>query len=148
MAAPPERVYDLISDVTRMGQWSPECVRCEWLDGATGPEVGARFKARNKRGLLRWSNSPTVVAADRGREFAFSRKTPGAGEYVWRYQMAPTPDGGTDVTESYESVRPESRAVSSFVSLFTPGDEASHLQTGMMTTLNRIKQAAESDGRS
>ena len=45
---PPERVYELVSDVTRMGDWSPECTSCSWTDGATGPAVGARFKARNK----------------------------------------------------------------------------------------------------
>lgn len=126
-----------------MGEWSPECYRCEWLDGATGPTVGARFKARNKRGLLRWSNSPKVVVADRGREFAFSRTVFGGGEYVWRYSLTPSPDGGTEVTESYEAVRPESRLMSAFVHLFTPGDEASHLHSAMTVTLERIKRAAE-----
>ena len=43
IAAPPEAVWDLISDVTRMGDWSPECYRCTWLDGGTGPRAGARF---------------------------------------------------------------------------------------------------------
>ena len=38
VSAPPERVYGLISDITRMGEWSPECRRCEWIDGATGPD--------------------------------------------------------------------------------------------------------------
>ncbi len=27
----PERVYALLADVTRMGEWSPECVRCQWM---------------------------------------------------------------------------------------------------------------------
>lgn len=143
IAAPAERVYDLVSDITRMGEWSPECVHCEWIGGATGPEVGARFKARNRRGLLRWSNTPTVVAADRGREFAFSRVALGAGEYIWRYSMVPISDGTTEVTESYEAVRPESRLVSSFVSLFTPGDEKSHLKISMSATLERIRKVVE-----
>jgi hypothetical protein len=54
-------------------------------------------------------------------------------------------DGGTDVTESYEAVRPENRIMAAFVSLFTHGDEASHLRTGMAATLQRIKQAAEAE---
>ena len=48
IAAPPERVYELVSDIRRMGEWSPECKRCSWARGATGPAVGARFKARNQ----------------------------------------------------------------------------------------------------
>jgi len=143
VSAPPERVYELVADVTRMGEWSPECYRCEWLEGATEPTVGARFKAHNKRRLLRWSNSPTVVVADEGREFGFSRTMLGAGEYVWRYRFEPSPDGGTQVTESYEAVRPERWLNSAFANLFTPGDEASHLRSAMAVTLGRIKGAAE-----
>src|SRR5581483_683827 len=86
IAASPERVYDLIADITQMGRWSPECHRCEWVErDCRTPQPGARFKAHNKRGILRWSNTPTVIVADRGREFAFTRTAFGAGEYVWRY---------------------------------------------------------------
>lgn len=79
ISAPPERVYDLVSDITRMGEWSPECRSCRWTGGASGPAVGARFKARNKgRRGMSWFNTPTVTVADSGREFAFNRKGPGA----------------------------------------------------------------------
>ena len=138
--ADPERVYDLISDVTRMGEWSPECYRCDWIDGAHAPSAGARFKARNRRGLLRWSNTPTVIVADRPNEFAFSRHSLGAGEYVWRYRLR-THGDGTEVTESYEATRRESWIVSNFVRLFTPGTEAAHLRAGMERTLERISAA-------
>ena len=49
--APAEAVYDLVTDVTRMGEWSPENEGGEWLDAARGPVVGARFRGRNKRKL-------------------------------------------------------------------------------------------------
>jgi uncharacterized protein YndB with AHSA1/START domain len=141
VTAPPDLVYDLISDVERMGEWSPECYRCRWIGKPKGPAVGSRFKAHNKRGLLRWSNSPKVLVADKGREFAFSRTNFGAGEYLWRYHLEPTEGGGTEVTESYEEVRPETRLVAAFVnSLFTPGGQTSHLQNGMAQTLERIKK--------
>jgi uncharacterized protein YndB with AHSA1/START domain len=144
VAAPPERVYELVADITRMGEWSPECYHCEWIGDATAPEVGARFKARNKRGLLRWSNTPTIVAADVAREFAFVRSMPGAGEYRWSYKMTPDNEGGTQLTESYEAVRPERWLNSAFANLFTPSrDEQSHLRRGMEATLARIKDAAE-----
>src|SRR5258708_6330417 len=86
--AGPEVVYDLVADVTRMGEWSPECVGCEWVDGATGPAVGARFRGRNRHGLARWSNKPRVVAADRGRMFGFVATDPiGRDMTRWTYRL-------------------------------------------------------------
>ncbi len=71
--ADPRTLYELISDVTRTPEWSGEVIACEWIDGATGPVVGARFKARNKRRWFSWSNQPEVVTADPVRDFAISR---------------------------------------------------------------------------
>jgi len=142
--APPDRVYDLVSDVTKMGDWSPECHRCHWVGGATGPEVGARFRAWNRRSLLRWSNKPTVVAANRGHEFAFSRRSPGAGEVVWRYRLRPD-GGGTRLTESYEAVRRASPAVIWLtLRLMRISDREADLRQAMASTLGRIKARAES----
>ena len=143
--APPERVYDLVSDVTRMGEWSPECTRCEWTGDATGPTVGARFKAWNRHGLARWTNRPTVVAAEPGREFAFARTNLGAGEVVWRYRMRPA-DGGTELTESYEAVRRASPLlIWVILRLMRVTDRQADLRAGMHATLERVKQAAERD---
>ena len=89
-----------------MGEWSPECIRCSWTKGATGPEVGARFKARNKGGRgPAWFNTPSSPSPSRGREFAFNRSGPGIGSYTWRYVLEPTPTG-TRVTESFDAERP------------------------------------------
>ncbi len=44
MAATPERGWNLVSDVTRIGRYSPGTFEGEWIDGATGPAVGARFR--------------------------------------------------------------------------------------------------------
>lgn len=72
--ATPEALYDIVADVTRAPELSPEIERCEWLDGATGPAVGARFRATNRVGRRRaWRNTPVVTVAQRGKEFAFSR---------------------------------------------------------------------------
>jgi hypothetical protein len=144
MAAPPETVYGLISDITRMGEWSPECKQCEWIDGATGPAVGARFKARNQapKGAP-WFNKPVVVAADAGREFAFSRSGPGIGAYTWHYRLEPIP-GGTRVTESFEATRPLAKTMNWLTHKWTgSSDRDEDLRIGMETTLSRIKQAAE-----
>jgi uncharacterized protein YndB with AHSA1/START domain len=101
--APPGRVWDLVSDITRIGEFSPETFEAQWLGGATGPRVGARFRGhvrRNGRGPVYWT-SCTVVACDPGREFAFAVHGPGDTVVnTWRYRLAQVADG-TDVTESF-----------------------------------------------
>jgi hypothetical protein len=145
IAAPPALVYDLVSDVTRMGEWSPECFQCAWSKGATGPVVGARFKAKNRGGRgPSWSNSPTVTTADSGRAFAFNRKGPGIGSYTWRYVTEEIPTG-TRLTESFDAERPLSKAMSLLTMKWTgSADRDADLHQGMLTTLERIKAAAES----
>ena len=59
--ATPDTVFALVSDVTRMGEWSPETIHCEWVEGATGPAVGAKFKGTNKLGFYKWSTTPTIT---------------------------------------------------------------------------------------
>jgi hypothetical protein len=144
IAAPPDVVYGLVSDITRMGEWSPECRSCRWTGGATGPAVGARFKARNKgqRGPS-WFNTPTVMTADPGREFSFNRNGPGIGSYTWRYRFAPTA-GGTRVTESYDVERPLHPAMNWMTEKWVgSADRDADLRQGMQVTLARVKAAAE-----
>jgi hypothetical protein len=142
--APPERVYDLVADIPRMGEWSPECYECKWSKGATGPAVGARFKAKNKGGRgPSWFNSPAVTVADRGRAFAFNRSGPGIGSYTWRYDLEPI-DTGTRLTESFEAERPLGSLMSWITQKWTgSADRDADLHEGMLTTISRIKAAAE-----
>ena len=144
IAAPPERVYELISDITRMGEWSPECRRCTWAKGATGPAVGARFRARNKGGRgPSWFNTPTVTVAEPAREFAFNRSGPGIGSYTWRYVLTPTATG-TRLTESYDAEKPLPAAMTWITEKWVGSDDRdADLRVGMETTLDRIKAAAE-----
>ena len=143
VAAPPETVYSVVSDVTRMGEWSPETFRCVWLDGATGPAVGARFKGSNKRGVFRWSTSPTVVAAEPGKEFAFVTEFRGQKLTQWTYRFEP--DGtGTKVTESFEMVADEPRFIDWVQrNVMRLKDRQADLVAGMQETLGRIKAAVE-----
>ena len=142
--APPDRVYALVSDITRMGEWSPECVSCEWTKGSTGPAVGARFKAKNKGGRgPAWFNTPVVTVAEPGREFAFNRSGPGIGSYTWRYVLEPTTTG-TRLTESFDAERPLGKTMSWLTMKWTGSqDRDEDLRAGMTTTLARIKAAAE-----
>jgi uncharacterized protein YndB with AHSA1/START domain len=136
--APPDTVYAMITDVARMGEWSPECVKAEWVEGE-GPQVGARFRGHNKLNwLIRWSTTPTVKVADRGKEFTFETGKPGKEDTRWTYQFAPK-DGGTELSESFEALR-----YSAFFKIVDPPRRRTRqLQQGIEATLQRIKQAAE-----
>lgn len=95
--ATPEAVYDLVSDVTRTGEWSAQCRAC-WWDEGDGARVGAWFTGRNETPSRTWETRSQVVAADRGREFAW---VVGGRLVRWAFSMEPA-DGGTRLTESWE----------------------------------------------
>ena len=90
MAAPPDRVWALVSDVTRIGSYSPETFEAEWIDGATGPAVGASFRGhvkRNGKGPIYWTTC-TVTECVPGSTFAFGVGAPGKTPLnVWRYDI-------------------------------------------------------------
>lgn len=139
--APPAAVYDLVSDVTRMGDWSPETTSCRWIDGATGPAEGARFRGTNRRGPSVWTTTCTVTAAEPGRRFAFEVDFWGVPISSWAYDLSPAP-GGCTLTESWTDRRPAwMRALS--VPAMAIKDRAGHNRRGMVTTLNAIRRAAE-----
>jgi hypothetical protein len=104
MAAEPLTVYELVSDVTRIGEWSPECRRAKWLGDDEGPVVGARFKGHNRWKLNRWARICEVTDATPGEAFEF-RTVPGRGpsadSSTWRYEIQRT-ESGSRVTESYQ----------------------------------------------
>lgn len=102
MEAPPERIWELLSDVTRIGRYSPETFEAEWLDGATGPAAGARFRGhvrRNGRGPTYWTTC-TVRECEPGRAFSFGVGSADRPLNVWSYRLEPS-GAGTDVTESF-----------------------------------------------
>jgi len=140
--ASPAALYDLVSDVTRMGEWSPECRRCVWLDGATGPAVDARFKGSNQRGVFRWSTKPRVVVADAGREFAFVTTYLGSDMTKWTYRFEAAPNGAR-VTESFEMMRDMPLIFRVTDRLMGVKDRKADLEAGMGETLRHFKAAAE-----
>ena len=142
IARSPEDLYDMVSDVTRMGEWSPVCTAC-WWDEGSGPAVGSWFTGHNESpDRDPWETRSLVVAASPGEEFAF---TVGGSWARWGYSFAPVP-GGTQVTESWE-VLPD--GVKRFDDRF--GAEAraqlanrfEAARTGIPETLRALKRAAE-----
>ena len=144
IGVPPDAVYALVSDVTRYGEWSPENLGGTWLDGATGPAVGARFKAKNKR-KVSWTTTCKVLTADPGREFSFSVGK--GGETVWGYRIEAVADGTRcRVTEWFTSAA-DPGFVEKILIRFATGvsvdGRAADLVRGMETTLSRLKTGAE-----
>lgn len=143
MGAPADRVWDLVSDITRVGEFSPETFEAEWLGGASGPRIGARFRGhvrRNGRGPAYWT-ACTVVACDPGREFAFAVGAPGGRTVnTWRYQLEPSAEG-TNVTESFELADTPLLRLYWMIAGVARGRTN---QDGMRVTLEKIRAVVES----
>ncbi|WP_460724063.1 SRPBCC family protein [Nocardia heshunensis] len=143
MAAPAQQIWDLISDVTNVGRFSPETYGAEWVGGATGPVVGAKFRGKvNRNGWgLKYSTICRVTAADPGREFAFTVLGPGGTPInTWRYLLEPTPTG-TAVTESFHLANNLPLRLYWLLAGWARGKTN---RKGMQQTLERIKADVES----
>jgi hypothetical protein len=102
MNASADVVWALVSDITRIGEFSPETFEAEWLEGATGPALGATFRGhvkRNEWGPTYWTTC-TVTSCESGADFGFKVVINDYPVNNWRYQIAPAGDG-VDVTESF-----------------------------------------------
>jgi Polyketide cyclase / dehydrase and lipid transport len=143
IAASPEVVYDLVADVTRMGEWSPVCTGGEWDD-----DTRAWFTGSNSANDRTWQTRCRVDVAERGREFTFVNYGM-AGDIAlvrWRYTFAPVA-GGTEVAESWEVLD----NYPGFLTKMAPSlDPAEYLdgvvaptKQGMAETLTRLKATAE-----
>lgn len=137
-----ETLYDLVADITRTGEWSPVCTSCWWDDEDNAGQVGAWFTGRNELPQRTWETRSRVVAAERGREFAWVV----GGKYVrWGFTLSPD-DAGTLLSESWEFL-PEGIAM--FREKFGDAAEAQiadrtqQALDGIPKTLAAIKRIAE-----
>ena len=142
IAATPEAVYDLVSDVTRTGEWSPVCTSCWWDDEGEAGRVGAWFTGHNELPERTWETRSEVVAADRGREFAWLV----GGAFVrWGFLLEPA-GASTRLTETWEFT-PDGLAM--FADKFGDtsaaeiDDRTEQAHAGIPRTLAAIKRIAE-----
>jgi hypothetical protein len=103
IARPASFLYDIVSDVTRMGELSPVCASCTWDDVSQAGKEGAWFTGRNAIGDFTWDTRCKVISAVPGQDFAFVNcGPPGKDELVrWGYAFEEH-DGETTVTESWQ----------------------------------------------
>ncbi|HYA69605.1 MAG TPA: SRPBCC family protein [Acidimicrobiales bacterium] len=133
ITASPESVYEAISDVTRMGEWSEECHACQWHEG---------FDGHNRHGEHEWTTQGKVVEADPGRAFAFECSMMDFHFSTWGYRIEPT-GSGCRVTEWTEDLRPES--VMEFSQALSGVDDRTERNRATMSgTLERLATALES----
>ena len=145
--AAPEQVYAVISDVTRIGERSPECHSAEWLEGSVPGSVGARFRGHNRSGFAaRWSRTCEVLEASRGVSFAFrtvpERDPSRRDSTTWAYQLRPK-GTGTEVTHSYEITLPPLRLFRSLYGVLLP--QHRDMRPQMLLSLENLKALLESD---
>ena len=140
IAAPPEALWDMVADVTRMGEWSPECYSCRWVGKRREPVAGARFVGFNRRGSARWFTTNEVEQAEPGRAFVFRTRETGVR---WGYRFEPDGDG-TRVTETRDLAGARTWIIR-LAGPFVGGVDghAEELRAGMRKTLDRLKAAAE-----
>ena len=136
----PATVFAAIVDVTRIGEWSPECIGARWLDGATGPATGAKFAGDNKLVVAgvtvkKWTTTSEVTEFVPDRVFEFSAE----GYTTWRYEVEPS-GTGTRVTESFDyTAQPGAQTFVYETLLRRPVA----MRKGMRRTLDRIKASVE-----
>lgn len=141
IAAEPMAVWEAISDITRMGEWSTECQECMWLEDADGPEVGAVFLGINRNGDKEWKTKGRITAAVPGQSFHFDGFV---GDFTfarWAYDLEAI-DGGTRVTESTLDLRPDEVKARSLEISGIEDRDARNRET-MEETLARIAAALE-----
>ena len=141
MAAPPEKVWALVSDVTRIGEFSPETFEARWTRGSTGPAVGATFKGHVKRngvGPVYWSGCQVTQCVE-NEVFEFSVGTDSTTVNNWGYRLEPEGEG-TRVTEYF---RLEPSLPVRLYWLLLGRLRGRTNEKGMRTTLERMKEVVE-----
>lgn len=141
MDAPPEKVWALVSDVTRIGEFSPETFEARWTRGSTGPEVGAYFKGHVKRngvGPTYWTPCQ-VTQCEPNELFEFRVGTEGTPINNWGYRIEPDGDGSL-VTEYF---RLEPKLPLRIYWLLLGRLRGRTNDKGMRTTLERMKAVVE-----
>jgi uncharacterized protein YndB with AHSA1/START domain len=136
-------VFRLVSDPTRTGEWSPECVRCRWIDGHTEPRVGARFRGTSRNGWRRWTTTSEISDIVPDARFAWKVTYFGLPVAEWAYRIDDGNEPGTVVLS--EAVDDQRGRVLRTLSPYITGsrDRAKRNAATVATSLEMIKEIAE-----
>lgn len=145
IAAPADAVWTLVTDIPAMSKWSPQVVKSSVKGGVV--KQGATFSNLNRQGIKRWPTAGKVVrfqppTTSTPGEFAFRIRE---NRTVWSFQLEPTEDGGTRLTERRETPDGVSGVSMVLTKLVLGGQRpfTDELRRGIRQTLERIKAEAE-----
>ena len=134
--ASPETVFAMVSDLTRMGEWSPENQGGQWVKGATGPAVGAQFKGRNSNGKKSWGTMVKVFEFAPGSKIVFALMVGPSRWCDWVWEVTPSAKGSL-VTHSWIDRRSKfSNTLGRLVS--GVADRSEHNRKNMEATLEAL----------
>ena len=140
IAAPAGRVFALVTELSRMGEWSPENTGGEWVKGSIGPARGARFTGHNRNGKKSWTTTCHVSDYDAPTRFAFDVTAGPFRISRWEYRIEPTPSGCT-VSETWTDRR--NPLVAKLGRVFSGvADRAAFNRTSIESTLERLDATA------
>lgn len=144
--ATPERVWELIGDLRRMPQWSPQVDSVRLREGFDRIELGAEFTHLNHEGELKWTTHSTIVRFEPEQEIAFRIEE---NWVVWSFQTTPLPKGQTRLSQRRETPAGISDYSLELTEKYLGGQQAftQVLRAGMRQTLEAIKAAAEQSDR-
>ncbi|MBA4023370.1 MAG: SRPBCC family protein [Gordonia sp.] len=134
--ASPEKVWELVSDLKRMGEWSPQCRKVVVRGG--GPvTLGTKTVNVNKRGLLVWPTTAKVVRFEPNKEIAYRITENGS---IWSFTITPT-DAGVKLTERREAPNNTKKVSQVLINVAMGGEKPfdAELVDGMNQTLSKIK---------
>ena len=161
VAASPEHVYEVVSDLPRCGDWSMECTGGTWVAGVPAT-VGAVFRGHNLRGgdvvawapVVRgaWTTDAEVVVAEPGRRFHWTiRDSLGhAQASVWAYDIEPAPGGSTLIHHfrmdtPTEGIRKITSGMGDVEWARFRAEWTAKLQADMTNTVGRVRNVVEKD---
>jgi uncharacterized protein YndB with AHSA1/START domain len=146
--APPERVWELVSDIGLMPELSTELQSVRWLDGVTGAALGHRFLGRNAHPALgSWETTSTIVEYDEPRRFAWAVGDPGHPWSVWRFTLRP--QGTGTALEQWTQLGPARSGLSLAIDAMPDKEQKivfvrlREFETGFKTNLAAIRERAE-----
>jgi len=147
--APSARVWELASDVELMPSMSDELQSTEWVEGSTGPAVGARFIGRSRHDALgEWATTSYIIECDPLRAFAWAVGDPDDPSAIWRFRLEQR-DGGTQLSE-WMQLGPAPSGLSFAIDQMPEKEQKivfvrmREFERNMTVTLDHIKKLAES----
>ncbi|MDG3014847.1 SRPBCC family protein [Speluncibacter jeojiensis] len=129
LSCSPERAWELVTDIELPTRAEGELKRAEWLDGATGVAVGARFRGHNANAQLgEWSTDPQIVEVEDGRRWVWSVGPVDDPFSFWGFEV--DADGDGSIVRQWAKVGTGRSPLTDFVEQH-PGKEAAILEGRM-----------------